>query len=620
VIARSGRQVLVLAALTAMAGVAAGQETVGREFRVNSFPTGSQERPAASADAGGSFVVVWESFGQDGSGAAVVAQRFQRSGAPLGAELVANTFTTSAQARPAVAVAASGAFVVAWQSLGQDGFDYGVFARRFDAAGAPLDGSEFLVNSFTTFAQSRPDVASTPAGDFVVVWQGAVVDGSNFGIFGRRFSAAGVPLGAEFRINEHTTNAQTEPVVAASPDGGFVVAWQSDLQDGSEYGVFARRFDSAGTPAGPEFRVNTSTAYSQRDPDIAMDGSGAFVVVWTSPHLDGSMRVLGQRFDAAANAVGSQFNVTIGGAQDPPRYPSVGRDPSGGFVVAWSREDRDGDSYGVVARRFDPAGGLVGDELVVNTFTTGAQVLPAVAPLGAGLFALAWDSSDQDGSQHGIFGQRIGDLVHRDGFETGDTSRWSATSADGGDLAVNVGAAMKLTTFGLQAFVDDTNGLYVQDDTPTNETTYRARFYFHPGDFDPGTTQAHFRTRIFIAFEEGPVRRLLALVLRRLNGQYSLMGRARLDDDAQANTGFFPIATSPHFVECRWVRASTPTAGNGVFELWIDGTPLASLTTLDNNRSAVDFVRMGALSVKAGASGTLYFDEFESRRERAIGP
>jgi len=41
---------------------------------------------------------------------------------------------------------------------------------------------------------------------------------------------------------------------------------------------------------------------------------------------------------------------------------------------------------------------------------------------------------------------------------------------------------------------------------------------------------------------------------------------------------------------------------------------------LQNNLSAVNFVRMGALSVKGGAGGTLYWDQFESRRFSYIGP
>jgi hypothetical protein len=615
----SGRTIPLLVLLTTLASMAAGQDAVGPEFRVNSFTTGYQNRPAVSADADGNFVVVWQSYGRDGNDFAASGQRFDRLGNPRGPEFVVNTYTTSGQASPAVAVDASGSFVVAWQSYLQDGSQYGVFARRFDAAGTPLGVSEFRVNSHTTGIQLKPDVAFTPDGGFVVVWESLAQDGSSAGIFGRRFDSAGGALGTEFPINAYTTNAQTWPVVATLPDGGFVVAWQSFPQDGSDFGVFARRFDSSGAPVGLEFQVNSSTTSYQGRPDVAADASGRFVVVWNSYGGDGSgLGVAGQRFDAAGNRLGGEFivNTTV---SDSQTYASVAREAAGDFVVAWSSR-QDGDSYGIVAQRFDAGGARIGGEFPVNTFTTSSQAISAVAPLGAERFVVTWQSYLQDGHRWGVFGQRYGDLVFRDNFETGNTSRWSATASDGGDLAVTVGAAMKFTTFGLQAFVDDTAGLYVQDDTPRDETTYRARFYFHPGDFDPGEGQNHFRTRIFIAFEEAPIRRLMALILRRQGGQYALMGRARRDDNSQANTGFFAIGAAQHFVEFRWVRATAPGAGDGVFELWIDGALQASNTTLDSYVSTVDFVRMGALSVKTGASGTVYFDEFESRRETAIGP
>ena len=605
--------------VTMLAGVTAGQDAVGPEFQVNAYTSGYQDFPDVSSDSDGNFVVVWRSAGQDGSGFSVVGRRFDRLGNPRGSDFVANSFTTGTQSFPAVAVNGSGGFVVAWQSYGQDGSGDGVFARRFDATGAPLGLSEFRVNSFTTYHQMLPDVASAPGGNFVIVWRGSIQDGSGYGIFGRRFDSAGGALGAEFQVNAYTTGHQGRPVVAMAPDGSFVVAWESYLQDGSDQGVFARRFDASGNPVGDDFQVNTFTTSRQDRPDVAMDGSGAFVVVWDSSGADGSgYAVVGQRFDSAGNRLGGEF-VANTFVADSQSNASVEREPSGDFVVAWSSR-QDGSSYAVMAQRFATSGARLGGEFRVNTYTTSSQAVSALAPLGDGKFVVVWQSNVQDGSQSGVFGQRYGDLLFSDGFETGDASRWSVTAADGGDLSVTVGAAMKFTTFGLQAFVDDTNSLFVQDETPKDETTYRARFYFHPGDFDPGQAQSHFRTRIFIGFEEGPTRRLFALVLRRQGSQYSLMGRARLDDNSQADTGFFPISTAQHFVEVRWTRATAPAGNDGVFELWVDGIAQASSTTLDNDVSSVDFIRMGALSVKTGASGTLYFDEFESRRETMIGP
>ena len=219
---------------------------------------------------------------------------------------------------------------------------------------------------------------------------------------------------------------------------------------------------------------------------------------------------------------------------------------------------------------------------------------------------------------HGAY--EIGDdLIFADGFESGDLSAWSTAQTDGGDLSAGPLPSLAGTTPGLRAAVDDVTGLFVADDTPAGEDRYRARFYLDPNGFDPGEAQAHLRTRVFVVFENGP-RRLAAVVLRRLGGAYSLAARARLDDNTQVTTPFLPLTDAPHAVEIDWRRSSGPDATDGWLHLWIDGTLQASLATLDNNLSAVDFVRMGALSVKGGASGTLLFDEMESRRRSAIGP
>ena len=611
-----GRSVAAMVAAVALAAPAVAQAPMGPEFRVNSYTTSEQRMPAVSGDADGNFVVVWQSISQDGSAEGVFGQRLDRLGQSRGAEFAVNTYTTADQMEPAVAVDASGRFVVVWESSIQDGSGFGVFARRYDALGIPLGLSEFRVNAQVTSHQRRPDVAYAADGTFVVVWDSLGQDGDGYGIFGRRFDASGGALGAEFLVNLVTTGAQTWPAVAINADGSFVVAWTG----GGTPRIFARRFDASASPLGPEFQVNSYITGFQASPDVAVDATGRFVVVWSLYAGDGSRYgVSGRRFDANGNPLGLDFTVNVH-LPDDQRMPSVVRDPSGPFVVMWQSYAQDGANDGIFARRFDASGGAMGDEFRINEYTTGAQARPALASLGAERFVVAWQSYGQDGGLHGVFAHRFGDLLFRDGFDSGGTSRWSAASTDGGDLSVTTDAALNFTTFGLQAQVDDTNGLYVQDDTPKDETTYRARFYFHPGDFDPGESQAHFRTRIAIAFEEAPTRRLMALVLRRQGGQYSLMGRARRDDNTQSNTGFLPITASAHTVEVRWVRASAPGAEDGIFAMWIDGDLKALQTTLDNDVSTVDFVRLGALSVKTGAAGTLYFDEFESRRETYVGP
>ena len=211
------------------------------------------------------------------------------------------------------------------------------------------------------------------------------------------------------------------------------------------------------------------------------------------------------------------------------------------------------------------------------------------------------------------------DVIFADGFDLGGMARWSSSAADAGDLSAAPAAGLSGGQ-GLQAVVDDTAPLYVQDNGPTNENRYRARFRFDPNGFDPGEAAAHLRTRLFIAFQEAPSQRLATVVLRRMGGQYALSVRVRRDDGTRASTPFVNVTDAPHTVEIDWRRSSAAGANDGGLDLWIDGVAQGTLSGLDNDAGQVDFTRLGALSVKSGAAGTLYFDGFESRRRTYIGP
>ena len=602
------------ALLVVLPAAAWSQAPAGTEFQVNTYTTSTQRLSAAASDANGDFVVVWSSDGQDGSGFGIFGQRYFASGAPRGGEFQVNSYTTNDQYFAVVASDANGNFVVVWQSTGQDGSGTGLFAQRFDASGL-REGAEFRVNAYTTGEQIAPAVASDANGDFVVAW--AAAPGTSLDVFAQRFDSAGGAQGPAFPVNSYTTGAQWTPAVASDANGNFVVVWQSYGQDGSDYGTFGRRFNASGVAQGSEFRVNSYTTNIQNYPAVASDANGDFVVVWLSDGQDGSsVGVFGRRFDALGVPQGSEFRVNTY-TTSAQFQADVASDASGNFVVVWTGSGQ-GDGSGIFGRRFDASGVPQGGEFRVNTSTPGSQTIPAVASDPDGDFVVVWESGT-DGSGDGVFGQRYGDLIFQDGFESGDLGRWSSASTDGFDLVALGPAAMAGTGAGLGAFVDDTNPLFVQDATPDAENRYRARFYFDTNGFDPGEAQSHFRTRIFIGFDDGGLR-VFTLVLKRQGGAYSIEARVRRNDGTRADTGFFPIVDGPHFFEVDWQRSSAPGASDGSFTFRVDNAVMSNLTLLDNDASPVDFVRMGALSIKTGASGTLFYDQFESRRQVFIGP
>jgi hypothetical protein len=323
----------------------------GIEFQVNTYTTGYQRYPRVASSASGRFVVVWQSAGQDGSGYGIRARRYDTTGASLGAEIPVNAYTTGAQTKPSVAVDAAGNFVVAWTSAGQDGNLEGVFARRFNAAGGAV-GGEFQVNTTTFSVQSYPAVAWRPGGGFVVVWSSFSQDYLNsWAVIGRRFNAAGQAEGAEFVVNGYTTSEQLLPSVTPAGNGELVVAWQSYTQDGEAFGIFGRGLDSTGLPQGAEFPINTHTTLHQRIPAVSADANGNFVVVWASQNQDGDgYGIFGQMFDAGGTPSGIEFRVNSYTTNEQ-RTPAVASNSAGDFVVVWSGPG-DGNNDGILAQRF----------------------------------------------------------------------------------------------------------------------------------------------------------------------------------------------------------------------------------------------------------------------------
>jgi hypothetical protein len=322
---------------------------LGPEFRVNTFTTGAQYLPSVAYDGTGNFVVVWNSNGQEGN-LSVFGQRYDFNGAPLGTEFRVNTYTTSDQAFPSVSVNNAGSFVVTWQSYGQDGSNWGVFGQRFGGAGAPL-GPEFRVNTYTTSGEFAASVSADLGGNFVVVWHATGEDGSGLGIFGQRYDLTGAPVGGEFRVNTYTTSTQAYPAVATDNGGNFVVVWHSLQQDGSLLGVFGQRYASSGAPLGGEFRVNTYTTSYQQLPDVATDAAGNFVVAWASYEDGSTYGIFGQRYDSAGTPLGPEFRVNTFTTNGQNR-PAVAADSLGNFVVTWDSQLQDGLGLGVFGQRY----------------------------------------------------------------------------------------------------------------------------------------------------------------------------------------------------------------------------------------------------------------------------
>ena len=404
-IARKARRAVpALAAILACGGGALLAQPVptGGELQVTATSAYNQGKSRVAVDPNGNFVVVWESYGQDGSDYGIFGRLYDSLGMPRGGEFQVNTYTTGIQELPGVAMDGSGNFVVVWESLDQDGSYSGIFGQRFDSSGAGV-GGEFQINTYTLNVQEFPSVAAAPGGSFVVVWDGYGLDPNSYysQVSGQLFDSTGSRVGGEFKVSASSKTYEYNADAAMDSAGNFVVVWSSSTfsyKNGyyyGYYGVSARRFTSTGTASGNDFIVQSPTAYDhQWFPRVSRSSGGPFVVVWQSYQYnsptDSGWQVSARRFQSNGSALGSPFQVNSQINYSYPR-PDVGVDGTGAFTVVWTDSNGfDGSGEGLIRRSFDSGGNAVKGELRVNESADGAQSDPALAMNGDGSFIVTW--------------------------------------------------------------------------------------------------------------------------------------------------------------------------------------------------------------------------------------
>ena len=68
----------------------------------------------------------------------------------------------------------------------------------------------------------------------------------------QQYDSAGAKVNGEIQVNNYTDNHQLDNNVTSLSDGGYIVTWMSEGQDGRDYGVYLQRFDSGGDKVGAE--------------------------------------------------------------------------------------------------------------------------------------------------------------------------------------------------------------------------------------------------------------------------------------------------------------------------------------------------------------------------------
>jgi len=319
---------------------------ISDELQINAICAGNQTEPAVAIDDMGFLCVAWQGPGaNDEEG--IFACILDANDEFVSEEFPVNTDVTGRQTGPGIAVGPSGTFVVVWesQSLDEAGAGIAICGQRFDATGT-LIGEEFWIDE-SEYDCRYPDVAADAAGNFTVAW---LQDRTNKTICARQFDANGVPVTDPFDVSIADITSMTRPSVAMTPSGAFVIVWDGDPNRASLDDIHARCFAWDGTPHSDPFVVNSLRAGPQQWPQVAISEVNEFAVVWQHEHDDPNLAtdIFACRFDFDGQPVDTEMKLNgyVAGKQ---RYPEVAMGPDGSMIAAWESDDQDGSGYGIFA-------------------------------------------------------------------------------------------------------------------------------------------------------------------------------------------------------------------------------------------------------------------------------
>ena len=172
---------------------------------------------------------------------------------------------------------------------------------------------------------------------------------------------------------------ERDPRIAMDASGNFVVVWESDVPGQA---VMARQYNADGSVGGDPFLVSATGA----EPDVARNSIGNYVIGYTIP---GGLGAAGtgtyiRAYNAGGVATGNPVRVSTAQFSEP----AVGIANNGRYIVAWATGD--GIDRRVVVQRYASDLSTIGNAFSASSENNTAQTAPQLAVDIQGGFAVGW--------------------------------------------------------------------------------------------------------------------------------------------------------------------------------------------------------------------------------------
>lgn len=222
----------------------------------------------------------------------------------------------------------------------------------------PCSSNEAVPVVAETNNQWNHSVVLDPDGDLIFLWQdkrSVTYENVYLQCFKKigiaDWQAGGVPV-----ANSTGNQSSARAVITNS---GVIVVWH-DNRKGTDYDIYAQKFDKSGTPvwtAGGVLICNASG--NQQNPRIVSDNQNGAIIVWQDRRNGTDNNIYAQRINSNGQPQWAANGIVVCSASYDQFNPEVVTDDNGGAIVAW-HDYRSGSGYiDIYAQRISPTGSML---------------------------------------------------------------------------------------------------------------------------------------------------------------------------------------------------------------------------------------------------------------------
>lgn len=248
----------------------------------------------------------------------------------------------------------------------------------------------------------NPRIAVDSDGNAIAVWNDSVVNEQS--LYANRYTASNDTWGGEQLLVDGATGSVDNPQIAVDGEGNAIAVWSQD--DGDNYSIYAKRYRISDNSWGQTQLLESIDFGDAENPQVAFDSEGNAMAVWSQDDEEHGFTpsIYASRYRASENSWVTALPVEDG--DDPSSDPQIAFDSSGNAMAVWIQKDGN-DNYFSVQANYRPADDdnwTTGAAQVIENLDEGHADNPQVTFDSDGDAIAVWEQGD--GEYDNIYANR----------------------------------------------------------------------------------------------------------------------------------------------------------------------------------------------------------------------